>query len=229
MRFGRIVCGMVLASGLAVLVAAENDKQPPVKVPTPKQEVTSVPRLPDEINAALQDRDFDKAVELLDKQLADPKVVRPDYLLYMKGRALAEAGQSDAALATYEAFEKAHPKSEWLSRSRFGRGAVHARARRFEQAAAIYRAEAERLLSDQRTDELTAIYLEFADRFFDGVTQDGPTSERKPDYAQALGYYQQALGLQPGWSCGERSNSASRGVMWNSISTAKRSPRTNCS
>jgi alpha-2-macroglobulin len=192
MRFGRIVLGMVLAGGLAVLVAAENEK--PAR---PKPEVTSVPHLPDPINAALQDREFDKAVGLLDEQLAVPKVAHPDYLLYMKGRALAEAGKSDEALAVYEGLEKAHPQSAWLSRSRFGRGAVHARARRFELAATIYRAETERLLSNQRTDELTGIYLEFADRFFDGVPVAGPTTERKPDFAQALGYYQQALQLQP--------------------------------
>lgn len=192
MRFGRIVLGMVLAGGLAVLVAAENDK--PAR---PKPEVTSVPHLPDAINSALQDRDFDKAVGLLDQQLAAEKVANPDYLLYMKGRALAEAGKSDEALAVYDGLEKTYPKSVWLSRSRFGRGAVHARERRFELAATIYRAETERLLSNQRTDELTGIYLEFADRFFEGVPVAGPTSERKPDFAQALGYYQQALQLQP--------------------------------
>ena len=49
------------------------------------------------------------------------------------------------------------------------------------------------LLSNGRRDELTGIYLEFADRFFEGEPEKGPTTKKQPDYNQALSFYQQAL------------------------------------
>ncbi len=192
MRLGRLV-GVVVCVGLLVgFVIAQAEKKPEAK-----PAVTSVPKLPAPLNDALQDRDFAKAVELLDKLLAEPKPANPDYLTYMKARALAEQEKFAEATALYDAIEKNFPQSPWLARSRFGRGAILAKQRNYQGAAAIYRAEAERLLSTGRTDELTGIYLEFADKFFEGERVAGPTSERKPDYQQALGYYQQALQLRP--------------------------------
>ena len=71
------------------------------------------------------------------------------------------------------------------------------RQRNYRAAGAIYRTEAERLLSDGRKDELTGIYLEFANRYFDGIPDKNPGAAQKPDYKQALTYYQQALSLNP--------------------------------
>ncbi|MCH8829238.1 MAG: tetratricopeptide repeat protein [Planctomycetes bacterium] len=85
-----------------------------------------------------------------------------------------------------------------MARARFGRADVHVRQRDYRTAGKIYQTEAERLLSDGRQNELTAIYLEFADRYFDGVPAKGPTAEKKPNYAQALTYYQRALQLRSG-------------------------------
>ncbi|MBI3866706.1 MAG: tetratricopeptide repeat protein, partial [Planctomycetia bacterium] len=106
-------------------------------------------------------------------------------------------GQLDAALDNFSLLEKEHPKSAWLSRSRFGRGAALSKQRNYQAAAAIYKAESERLLSNGRRDELTGIYLEFADRFFEGEPEKGPTTRKQPDYTQALSFYTQALQLKP--------------------------------
>lgn len=192
MRLHSILLITGLFTALAGLRGDEVAKQPPVRT-----EITSHPRLPASLHEALQNADFPEAVRLIDAALAEPKVTSPDYLIYLKGRALTEAGELDKAWATFTDLEKTHPQSPWVSRSRFGRAAVLVKQRNYPNAGMIYKAEAERLLSNGRKDELTAIYLEFADRYYEGIPVQGPTSEKKPDYAQALAFYQQALGLQP--------------------------------
>ncbi len=208
MRPGRwtpVVCGLTAALILssAVLKGAEMavvpvgagpaaDKNLPVKDP-----VTSLPRLPAVLNEALQSRDFATAIKLIDQLLAEKKFSALDYLLYLKARSQADLDQAVPAMETYEALEKQYPSSPWISRSRFGRGAIFAKQRNYQASAAIYKSETERLLSAGRTDELTSIYLEFADRYFQGEPEKGPTMARHPDYTQALEYYQQALVLRP--------------------------------
>jgi tetratricopeptide (TPR) repeat protein len=141
--------------------------------------------------------------------VAEVKVPQPsgtptDYLLYLKGRALTELDSLDPAIATFLKLEKDFPKSAWYSRSRFGQAAVLVKKRDYQAAGAIYKAEAERLLSAGRRDELTAIYLEFADHYFDGCPAVGPKPKCDPDYAQAINYYQQALQLHPGLALQQR-------------------------
>src|SRR4029077_11190205 len=92
---------------------------------------------------------------------------------------------------------KDFPKSDWLARARFGRAAALTKQRNYQAAAAIYKSEAQRLLSSGRKDELSSIYLEFADRYFEGVPAAGPTAQKQPDYGQALAFYAQALQLMP--------------------------------
>lgn len=212
MTLGRWAC--VLVAGLLLVglqgsgvrgrlawagVPEEKPAAKPEVVVEKRAAVTSVPQLPAELNDALQGRKFDAAVTLIDtllKAKEGPKVPG-DYLLYQKARALTELDKLDVAVETYLKLEKDFPKSPWLSRSRFGRGWVLAKQRNYQAAAVLYKAETERLLSSGRTDELTGIYVEYADRYFTGEPVKGPTSERKPDYQQALGYYQQALQLKP--------------------------------
>lgn len=198
MRWSRSALVVTLVAGLfGVLFAIE-----PNPADVKKAAVTSLPRLAANLRDALQSRDFAAAVKLIDAALAeaDPqKAVTPgDYLLYLKGRAQTELDQHDAAIATFTRLEKDYPKSPWFARSRFGQAAVLAKKRNYQAAGAIYKAEADRLLSAGRRDELTAIYLEFADRYFEGVPAAGPKPKQDPDYAQALNYYQQALQLRPG-------------------------------
>lgn len=188
---------MVVLSGLGFLWGIETKPAGQVK-----STITSLPRINTEIRDALQGREFAKAILLIDRALAatEPKrvVADPDYLLYLKGRAHAELGQSDEAIATFTRLEKTFPKSPWYSRSRFGQASVLSQKRNYKEAGAIYQIESERLLSSGRRDELTRIYLEFADRYFDGCPAVGPKAKQDPDYSQAINYYQQALQLRPG-------------------------------
>lgn len=192
MRFGHCILVLAICGTGPVAYCVEGDKPA-----APRPSVTSLPRLPAELHNALQDRNFADAVKQIDELAAEKGRADVDYLLYLKGMALIYQGQLDAALDNFARLEKELPKSAWLSRSRFGRGAALAKQRNYQAAAAIYKAESERLLSNGRRDELTGIYLEFADRFFEGEAEKGPTTKKQPDYNQALSFYTQALQLRP--------------------------------
>lgn len=158
--------------------------------------ITALPEIDPAIHDRLQSRDFAAAVTAIDAALAkSPQAT--DYLLYLKGRALAELNKAEEALAIYGQIEEKFPKGEWVSRARFGRADILVRSRNYQAAGQVYRAEAERLLSRNRKDELAGVYLEFADRYFEGVPAKDPSQQKKPDYQQALTYYQEALKLGP--------------------------------
>ncbi|MGH7201510.1 MAG: tetratricopeptide repeat protein, partial [Planctomycetaceae bacterium] len=198
MRTDRLVLGslLALAVGLSfrpdVLSAQDETKPGPSE-----NQVSELPRVPDELHDRLQDRNFVAAIRLIDEILPNQTAPHRDYLLYLKGRAQTELNLSEQATETFTRLETDFPESAWVARARFGRADVLARQRNYRAAGEIYQAEARRLLSDGRRDELAGIYLEFADRYFEGVPQDGPTDEKKPDYQQALTYYREALKLTP--------------------------------
>lgn len=157
--------------------------------------ITSLPVIDRAIHDAMQSKSYGEAVKLIESSLDDNK--HADYLRYLQGVAFTEAKQYDEALNAFAELESQHPKSSWISRSRFGRANVHVLRRDYIQAGEIYQAEAERLLSRGRKDTLAKIYLEFADRYFDGVPADDPSKAKKPDYKQALTFYTEAEKLGP--------------------------------
>ena len=159
--------------------------------------ITSLPVIDASIHQAMQSRSYDEAIAAIDAQLAADQKSPQDYLLYLKGIALTEAKKYDEAINTFQTLEKQHPDSSWLSRSRFARANVFVLRRQYIDAGAIYQKEAERLLSRDRKDELAGVYLEFADRYFQGVPARDPSQEKKPDYKQALTYYSEAVKLGP--------------------------------
>ncbi len=159
--------------------------------------ITSLPAIDIAIHDAMQSRAYGDAVKLIETALGKEKVSVPDYLRYLQGVALTEAEQYDDAISTFEELEKEHPNSPWISRSRFGRAHVYVLRRQYIDAGEIYGKEAERLLSRDRKDDLAKIYLEFADRYFEGLPADDPTRAKKPDYKQALTFYSEAVKLGP--------------------------------
>ena len=188
--------------GVCVLGAAawgqDAAETPAAEKPVPeKPGITSAPHIAIAIETALQSREFEQAVTAIDAELAKPEAEHPDYLLYLKGRALTELKRYDEAVAAFTAIEQEHAEGAWVSRARFGRADVFVRTRNYQAAGEVYKAEAERLLSRDRKDELAQIYLEFADLYFEGVPAADPSQQKQPDYQQALTYYQQALQLGP--------------------------------
>lgn len=188
-----LVLGVACLPGMQAAFADET------KTPERKPiSVTSLPQIPARVHETLQSRDFAEAVTRIDALLKADGVEHKDYLLYLKGRALSENNQLDEATAAFNQLEESHPKSQWLPRSRFGRADVLVKQRNYRAAGLIYQAEANRLLSANRRDELAGIYLEFADKYFDGIPAKDPSEQPKSDYQQALTYYIEALTLKPG-------------------------------
>lgn len=159
--------------------------------------VSSVTQIPPSVHEAMQAREYELAVKTIEQELQKEDVQSADYLLYLKGIALTESDQRDEATKAFLELEKLHPASDWISRSRFGRAAIAVMNRQYNVAGEIYREEAERLLSRGRKDELAKIYLEFADRFFEGVPANDPSQAKQPDFKQALEYYREANKLGP--------------------------------
>lgn len=159
--------------------------------------ISKVIAIPGTIHEAMQSRRYLDAVKSIETELQKDDVQSADYLMYLKGVALSEQGQREDATKTFLELEKQFPNSDWISRSRFGRAAIAVSNRQYNEAGLIYRQEAERLLSRDRKDELAKIYLEFADRFFDGIPSNDPSKTKQPDYKQALEYYREANKLFP--------------------------------
>ncbi len=80
-----------------------------------------------------------------------------------------------------------------MQRARFGQALSHARRGEFQQAEAIYRRQAEVLLSDERKQQNAEIYLGFADSYFDPPKKP----DSRPDYEKALTFYSRALEVGP--------------------------------
>ena len=159
--------------------------------------ITALPSVSREIHDAMQSRNYGEAIKLIETAIGGEGTTAPDYLRYLQGIAQTNEKQFEQAIATFDKLEADYPKSSWLSRSRFGRANVYVRQRLYIKAGEIYKAEAERLLSRGRKDELCKIYLEFANQYFEGLESEDPSKAKKPDYAQALTYYNEAIKLGP--------------------------------
>ncbi|QDT12981.1 tetratricopeptide repeat protein [Planctomycetes bacterium K23_9] len=190
-----------LALSLVLAIHPASGQEPGEDNPVPEKRsgksITSLPSITPAIHNAMQSRAYDDAIKLIQKELADDAVQAPDYLRYLQGIAQTEAKKYDAALATLEKLELDFPQSEWISRARFGRAHVFVMQRQYIDAGAIYQQEAERLLSRGRKDDLAKIYLEFADRYFQGIPAADASQKKEPDYQQALTYYAEAIKLGP--------------------------------
>jgi len=149
------------------------------------------PLVAEKVRELMQDRKYAEAVEAIDVAAA-AKDAPKDYLAYLKGRALFLQKDYDRAAAAFDELAKQFPESRWARRARFAKGQALARKGDFRGAELIYRAEAERLLSEDRKQELADIYLEFADDYFKPADK-----EQKPDFAKAMEFYRKALEVGP--------------------------------
>ncbi len=159
MRVRKLSVLVLVAVSVLSMLVLRGDDEADVARPA----VTSVPDIDPAIQHAIQSRTYDEAVAAIDAKLETADVEHADYLLYLKGRALTELGRFNEAVAAFQQVEELHAEGDWVSRARFGRADVFVRTRQYQAAGEIYRAEAGRLLSRDRKDELAAIYLEFAD------------------------------------------------------------------
>ncbi len=155
------------------------------------------PKVPENVRELMQDRKYDEAAAEIDMLLAakDDKPKIPDYLIYLKGRALHLAGKHREALQSFALIERDHAESPWARRAKFGQAAALLKTGDFEAAEHIYEEEVKFLLSIERKHEIASIYLEFADAYFQPPKVVG--QEKKPDFQKALNFYKQALAVGP--------------------------------
>lgn len=151
-----------------------------------------IPLAPAEIAQLMQDRDYAKAIEAIDKALGD-NPESPDYLRFLRGRAFHFQERYDDAITAFDELAKRHPKSDWARKARFAKGIASARKSDFQQAELIYRDEATFLLSAERKQGIAAIYREYADTYF----KPSEESQEKPNYDLAFDFYGKALAVAP--------------------------------
>ena len=112
--------------------------------------------------AALRARDYAAAVAALDKAIA-AKGKQADEAIYLKALAQYHGKQYDAAIASCGALAEAHPKSAWANKARFLLANAHVQKRDYKSGEAIYEAEANRLLSAARKQDVASVIIHFAD------------------------------------------------------------------
>ncbi len=148
----------------------------------PGATATDAPLVTSGIRELMQDAKYAEAVAAIDVE-AKRANVPADYLGYLKGRALYLDKKYDEAVAAFQQVEAQFPQSTWLRRARFGEALSHARKGDFAKAEAIYRKQAEYLLSADRKQQIADIYLQFADDYFDPpglVSQAGKPRGDRP-------------------------------------------------
>ena len=149
---------------------------------------------PDPIQFALQSRQFNDAVLLIDSALTTAANQR-DYLLYLRGLALFYNEDYTNAIAACDQFTQAHPDSTWLNKAAFLQAQCHLKLGEFKQAEAIYSKEASRLLSPRRKSEIAQIYIDLAEAFA-RKPKDADLDAPPPNYQKAYELYQKVLTLE---------------------------------
>ena len=143
---------------------------------------------------AMQVKNFDRALQLLDQHLADDKAERKDYTTYLKALTQFHQNKKDASIATCDDLLAKHPKSDWKRKALFLKSRCLADQKRFEDAQKIYEAEANRLFSADRKEGLAKVLIEFGDEFCI-KPKDDEIDAPAPDYGKAIQLYNKALAL----------------------------------
>ena len=114
------------------------------------------------VRAAMAAKQYDTAAELADVVVAaNPKDA--DEARYLKALALYYGDKPAVALTAVDELVAKHPNSPWLRKARFLKAMAYTKQRDFKPAEAIYDAEAHRLLSDARKQEIAGVLIGFAD------------------------------------------------------------------
>jgi hypothetical protein len=142
-----------------------------------------------EVRQAIQDGRYAEARAAIAKAAATQGAPQ-DYLTYLGGWSFCLEKRYDEAVAAFGQFEKQFATSAWLRRVRFARGVALARKGDFQAAEAIFRVEAEHLLSPERKAELAEILAAIA-----GECLRPPKAEQAPDYKRAKAFCTRALAI----------------------------------
>lgn len=144
---------------------------------------------------ALQVKQFGKAVGLLDEYLAAKDNGQKDYATYLRALALFHDKKGKAAVDACDVVLEQFKDSKWNRKALYLKSRVLIEQKKFEEAEAIYEAEANRLFSSERKKGLASVLIEFGDEMArepDDKELDAPPA----DYNKAIQLYQKALTIE---------------------------------
>ena len=166
-------------------------------VPSVSAESTS--RESDAINDSLRRRDYDGVLKLIDQALPGAEPQAREFLLYRRALGLLFAGKYEDAIEQFDRQLDAFGEGPWASKAVLRKADARAALRQFEAAERIYSAQVRRLVGDKRKGRIAAVYLEFADEYFEPAD-----ALSRPDYAKARKFYARALEIEPGEALRDR-------------------------
>jgi uncharacterized protein YfaS (alpha-2-macroglobulin family)/TolA-binding protein len=147
--------------------------------------------LPANVRDVMQDRNYPAAMAAIEEALKAPDADRPR-LLYLRGRALLLQNKNEQAATEFANIAGENKETPVGRQAKFAEALARARMGDFRTAEEIYRDLASKLLSEERQNEIAALYLEFADVYF-----KPPKENQSPDFAKALAFYLKALEAGP--------------------------------
>ena len=183
---------LLLLLPLAAPALAAQEPEPPT---SPTAETPARPPLapiPGPVRDALANRTPRAALPLLER-LEREAPDDGDLWAFLRGRALADAGDLRGAVAEWERLETAFPTSSWRFKAAFSRAELLRQLRDFEGSEALYERGVAELRAEGRLRELAAIYLDRADAL--STPPAAPTAQDETDYARARELYARALEL----------------------------------
>jgi len=159
------------------------------------------------VRAAFFDREYASAIKQLDALILGLSSLRietakddeeqVDYLLYLK--CLAQFYEKDFAnaISSCGQFLVKYKESDWYRKAIFLKAQCHIHLKQFKEAEEIYETEAKRLLSSARKEEISSVYVRFAEALSRKPTKD-ELDAPPPNYGKAYNLYKKALELEIG-------------------------------
>ncbi len=141
---------------------------------------------------ALKDRDYPRAISLLEKAHAKEKAGK-DRILYLLATANQHAKRYDKGIAACDQLLLEHPGSAWSDKAWFKKGDLLALKKEDELAARLYEARVAATASPERRKPLAMIYVKAARTFLHPKEKDDPSF--KPNHVAAHRLLQKALEL----------------------------------
>ncbi len=135
---------------------------------------------------ALIQRKYADAVGHLQTALGEAEAPDKDDVLLLLARARWLAGDVEGAVADYRKLLTDYPNSELVAKARLQQAEALASAKRFQESAALYREEIERLTGAKRKEEIAETYL--------GLAAKALAADKK-DHDRAVTFYDLALDL----------------------------------
>jgi len=143
------------------------------------------------------DKQYASAIKQLDVLIAKGDEEQQDYLLYLKCLAQFYEKDFSTAIRTCEQFLSKYQESAWYRKAIFLQAQCHIRLKQFKEAETIYEKEAKQLLSATRKEEISLVYVRFAEALSRKPAKD-ELGVPPPNYQKAYNLYKKALELEIG-------------------------------